>query len=172
MLRRTGGGLVHDGGESGAAALGDDDAVGTGALGRADDGPQVVGVADLIADDDEGRLLPLLRQGQNIADLAVFPHTGQGNDPLVGMGLAHKVQLAPVGLHHHNALLPGLGGDVPQGLVHIALGDEDFVNGPAGPQGLNDRVAAFYNIVFDLVISFYHVYCKLHFAVSIIYQPT
>ena len=146
--------------------------MGTGALSGADDGPQIVGVADLVADNDKGRLLPLLRQGQNIADLAVFPHAGQGDDPLVRVGLTHKVQLAPVGLHHYNALLPGLGSNVPQGLVHIAPGDEDFVDGPAGPQGLNDRVAAFYQIVFDLVFSFHHVYCKLHFAFSIIYQLT
>ena len=72
----------------------------------------------------------------------VFPHGRQGDDPLVGMGAAHGVQLPPVGVHHHDARGAGLGGDVPQRLIRLALGDVDLVDGRLRPQGLDDRVAA------------------------------
>ena len=36
---------------------------------------------------------------------------------------------------------------MPQGLVHVALGNKNLVNGASGAQRLNDRVAAFYHIV-------------------------
>ena len=45
--------LVHDAGQPGAAALGQDDPVRPGAHGAAEDGAQVVRVADLAAGDEE-----------------------------------------------------------------------------------------------------------------------
>jgi hypothetical protein len=69
MLQRTGGGLVHDGCHAGASALGDDHAVGSGTFGGADYGTQIVRVAYLIADDDEGKLAPFLGNGENILDI-------------------------------------------------------------------------------------------------------
>ena len=62
---------------------------------------------------------------------------------LMGVGAAHAVQLPPVGLHHHDARRPGLGGDVAQGLVHLTLLDENFVDAGLRPQGFDHRVAAF-----------------------------
>ncbi|CAN4001488.1 TRAP-type mannitol/chloroaromatic compound transport system, small permease component, partial [Dysosmobacter welbionis] len=53
---RSGGGLGHHGGEARAAALGDHHAVSPGALSGPDDGPQVVGVGDLVAHHQQGGL--------------------------------------------------------------------------------------------------------------------
>ena len=61
----------------------------------------------------------------------------------MGVSAAHAVQLPPVGLHHHDARRPGLGGDVAQGLVHLTLLDENFVDAGLRPQGFDHRVAAF-----------------------------
>ena len=60
----------------------------------------------------------------------------------MGVGQAHGVQLAPVGLHHHDAGGAGFGGDVPQRLIRLALGDVNFIDSRLRPQGLDDRVAA------------------------------
>ena len=40
---------------------------------------------------------------QDLLHRGVFPHGGQRDHPLVGVGAAHVVQLPPVGLHHHDA---------------------------------------------------------------------
>ena len=132
MGHRTGRGLGHHSGESRGAALGDDDPVGTGGVGGTDDRTQVVGIAELVAHHDQG-LFPLLPgDGENVVHGDILPHRAQGDDALVGVGTAHAVQLAPVGVHHHDALFPGGGGDMPQGGVGFALGDENFVDGHAG----------------------------------------
>ena len=60
----------------------------------------------------------------------------------MGVGAAHAVQLAPVGLHHHDALFAGAGGDVAEGLVRFPLGQINFVNILAGAQRLDNGVAS------------------------------
>ena len=77
----------------------------------------------------------------------VFPHGGQRDHALMGVGAGHVVQLAPVGLHHHDAGGAGFGGDVPQRLVRLALGDIDLIHGRAHPQGFDHRVAPLDNAV-------------------------
>ena len=115
--------------------------MGSGALGGADHRAQIVGVGKLVAHHDE-RGLPLLPGGvQNVVHAGILPHRGLGDDTLVGVGAAHKVQLLPVALHHHDALVPGSGGDVGQGGVGLPPGQENFINGRARPQGLSDGVA-------------------------------
>ena len=143
MSHGAGGGLGHHSGEPGTAALGDHHAVGSGALGSADDCAQVVGIRDLIADHQQG-VLPLVGSAlEDTLHADVLPHGGQGDDPLVGVGAAHAVQLTLVRLHHHDARSPGLGGDVSQGLVRLPLLEVDLVDGLPCPQGLDDGVAAF-----------------------------
>ena len=116
--------------------------MGPGALGGAQDRAQVVGVGDLVAHHQQ-RCLALLRGGgQNAVHRHILPHGGQGDHALVGVGAAHAVQLPPVGVHHHDAGVPGLGGDMPQRLVRLALGDVNFVDGRSCPQRLDDGVAA------------------------------
>ena len=142
MGHRSRGGLRHHSGEARAAALGDDDPVGPGALGGADDGAQVVGVGNFVADDQQG-VLPLVGGGlEDALHADVLPHRRQGDDALVGVGAAHAVQLPLVGLHHHDARRPGLGGDVPQRLVRLPLLEVNFVNVLPRPQGLDDGVAS------------------------------
>ena len=92
---------------------------------------------------------PIRGEGEDILHLAVFPHGGERYHALVGLGAAHEIQLAAVGLDHHHALLARAGGDMPQGLVHIALGDEDLVDGAPGAQGLNDGVSPLNQLVFN-----------------------
>ena len=142
MAHRPGGGLGHHGGQAGGAAFGNDDAVSPRALGGADHRPQVVGVAQLVAHHDQGGL-PLGPGGlQDVVHAGVLPHRRQGDHPLVGVGAAHAVQLAPVALHHHNALGAGGGGDVSQGRVGLPPGQIDLVDRGARPQGLRHGVAA------------------------------
>ena len=62
------------------------------------------------------------------------------------MRLAHRVQLPSVGLDHDDACTACLGGDVPQRLIHIALGNVNLVDRPACAQRLDHGVAAFNQI--------------------------
>ena len=91
-----GAGLVHHGGEARAAALGDDDAVRPGALRAADNRAQVVHVAYLVADYDEGRLPSLLREGEDVVYARVMRDRGDGDDALMGARDAYLVELAAV----------------------------------------------------------------------------
>ena len=143
----AGGGFTHHGGQTGGAALGDDDAVGARALGGADDRAQIVGIGQLVAHHDEGSLSLFAGGVEDVLHAGVLPHGGHGDDALVGVGAAHEVQLAPVGLHHHHVLGAGLGGNVAQSGVGLALGQIDFVDGDPGAQGLDHRVAAFNDAV-------------------------
>ena len=116
--------------------------MGPGALRRADDGPQVMGVRQLVADHQQGGLPLVRRRLENVLHAGVLPDGAEGNDPLVGVGAAHGVQLPLVRLHHHRPGGAGLGGDMAQGLVRFALLEVDFINGRPGPQGLDDGVPA------------------------------
>ena len=117
--------------------------MGSGAFGGADHGPQVVGVGKLVADHDEGGLTLFPGGIENIVHGGVFPNGGNGDDPLMGVGDGHSVQLPPVAVHDGDALFPGLGGDVAQSGIGLPLGDIYLVNGGARPEGLDDGVAAF-----------------------------
>ena len=126
--------------------------MGAHALGGADDGAQIVGIGDLVTDDDEGVFIPFLGDVQNVLHRAVFLHRAQGHHTLVGVGLAHGVQLPAVGLHHHDALGSGLGGDVPEGLIHLALGDVDLVDGSSGAESLDHGISALDMFIFQLEV--------------------
>ena len=102
-----------------------------------------MGVGELVADHQEGGLPPVPGGLEEVLHRGVLPHGGHGDDALVGVGAAHGVQLVPVHLCQHGPLLPGLVGQLAQGKVHLALEEEDLVNGGAGPQGLGHGVAAF-----------------------------
>ena len=112
-----------------------------GALSGPDDGPQVVGVGDLVAHHQQGGLALVPGGLKDALHTDVLPDRRQGDDALVGMGAAHGVQLPPVRLHHHHARRPGFGGNMSQGLVRLSLLEVNFVNRLPCPQGLNDGVA-------------------------------
>ena len=103
--------------------------------------PRLWGVGDLVAHHQQGRLALFRGGGQNALHRGVFPDSGQRDNALMGVGAGHTVQLAAVGLHHHDARVPGLGGDVAQRLVRLALGKVDLVDGGADAQGLDHGVA-------------------------------
>ena len=108
MLRGAGAGLAHDAREPGAAAFREDDAVGAGTVSAAKDGAQIVGVADLVADEDEGRLAPLRCHGEDVLHRAVFPHGCHRHHALMRPRGTHGAQLPAVGFHHHDTRLPRL----------------------------------------------------------------
>ena len=112
------------------------------ALGGTDDGAEVVRVADLVADHQQRRFVPVPRGLEDILDGGVLPHGGEGDDALMRLRAAHEVQLAAVDLHDHDARGAGGGRDVAQRLVGLALGEVDLVDGGTGAQRLDDRVAA------------------------------
>ena len=136
-------GLGHDGGQSGGTALGDDDTVGAGTFRCADDRTQIVGIAQLVTHHDQRRFTLFPGGGEDVLHADIFPHGSQRDHALMGVGAAHAVQLAPVGVHHHNALFPGGGSDMSQGGIRVTLHDINFVNGHAGTQRFNYRVAPF-----------------------------
>ena len=103
MSSAAGRGLVDDRGQPRAAARGDHDAVGAGTLCAADDRTEVVGIADLVADDHKGFFVPLCGKGENIIDRAVLPHGAKRDHTLVGMRRAHKIELAPIALNDNDA---------------------------------------------------------------------
>ena len=142
MGNSAGRGLGDHGGKARAAALGDHDAVGAGALGGTDDGAQVMGVGDLVAHHDQGLFILLRGFGKDVLHAHILPHGGKGDDALMGVGAAHAVQLALVGVHHHDARGTGFGGDVAQGFIRLTLLDEDLVDILTGPQSFDDGVAA------------------------------
>ena len=119
-----------------------------GALRAADDGAEIVRVADLVTHDHEGRFSALLREGENIVDAAGIPHGADRDHALVGVGAAHEIQLAAIAFHHDQPQLPRPGSDMPQGLVHVAAGDHDLVDRAPRAQSLDDGVAPLDQLVF------------------------
>ena len=83
--------------------------MGPGALRRADDGAQVVGVLQLVAEDEEGGLAPLLGQLEQVLHRGVLLYGRHGHHPLVVGPAAEVVQLAGVGLFDGGAGRLGLG---------------------------------------------------------------
>ena len=67
----------------------------------------------------------------------------------MSLGLAHKIKLALIGLDHYNALLSGLGSNVPESFVNLTLGDENLIYISSGPQRLNNGVATFNYIILE-----------------------
>ena len=133
MFERAGSRFGTGGVESGAAAAGNDDAVGAGDLGRADDGPQVVRVGDAVAQHDKGALAPALGQRQNIAQRGVAGGGCHGDNALVRAGGAHAVQLAAVTFLCRNPLFAGAVNDAPQGRRRTGR-EKKLVQLPAGAQ--------------------------------------
>ena len=126
--------------------------MGTSAFSGADDRPQIVGIGQFVTHHQQGGLPLLPGGGQDVLYAGILPHGGHGDDALVTVGAAHAVQLAPVGLHHHHAPAPGGGSDITQGVVCVALGNIDLVDGRAGAQGLHHCVAALNDAVCALLL--------------------
>ena len=102
-----------------------------------------MGVGQLVADHNQGFFALIRGDGQNVLHRGVSLGRRHGDDALVGLGDAHGVQLAVVGFHHHNALLPGLGCDGAERAVRGAPGNVELVDSRSGAQRLCNGVAPF-----------------------------
>ena len=125
--------------------------MGAGALGGAENGPQIVGIRQLVADDNQRILTPGGGLLQNVVDGVIGMGGSQGNHALMAAGVGHQVQLPAVHGNHHGPGLPGLGGQPLQALVRITGGDKELVDGPSRFQRLSNGVAAL-----QLVFVFLH----------------
>ena len=151
VLHGTGGSLCNGGSQTNAAALGDDDAVGACTLGRTHDSAQVVGIAQLVADDDQGSLTTGSCLLQDLVDGGVLVGSSQGDDALMGTGEGHLVQLAAVNRNDDGAGFLGLSSQTLQAAVGVALCNEDLVDGTACLQRLGQGVATL-----QLTLNFLH----------------
>jgi len=123
--------------QAGGAALGQDQAVGSGPFGAADDGSEVLGVFDLVEDDDEG----LGRAGQDVLEGGVLLGRDLGHDALV----AGRDQVQPLGRHenHGDVMRLGFVDDLADPGVAALLLDEDLVDPLGrGSQGFEEGIDA------------------------------
>ena len=125
------------------------------AFGGADYRTEIVRVAYLVADYDEGGFAALFGDGEDVVHRAVLPHGGQRHNALMRVRLTHEVQLAPVRLDNDYACAARLRRDMTQRFIDIALGDKNFVNCTTGTQCLNNCVSALNNVVFYNVLFHY-----------------
>ena len=142
VLERTGRGLVHRVVEGGTAALRDDDPVGAGTFGGADDGSEIVRVGDLIGNDEEGGFALFLRAGEQVVQRRVLVGRHLGDDALVVGVAAHEPELFRVRLLDEHTGVPGRRDDLPDGPLPLAFGDENGVDVPSGFQSFHDRISA------------------------------
>ena len=171
--------LCHHGGKAGAAALGDNYAMGARALRSTDDRAQIVGIRDLVADHDQGRFPLFLCRIQNILNTGIVPCRRHGDYALMRAGLGHGVQLPAVTVGHHRAVLLGKGRNVAEGTVGIAGCDKHLINSAPRLKGLGHGVAALQHIFVDFKLSvfFFHIASKwlpqyLRFSFQTIYYNT
>ena len=105
-----------------AAALGDDHPVRPGSLRCADNCPQVVGILNLVADNQKGSRALFPGNIQKILQGHIGSTCSRGNDPLVGSAIRHLAQLLVRYVLHHDAPAFRKGTDSAQassGAVHI-----------------------------------------------------
>ena len=69
--------------------------MGARAFGAPEDGTQIVGVGQLVADDDQGRFPTGRGFLQNVVNGKIGVGGGQSDHALMGMGEGHGVQLPP-----------------------------------------------------------------------------
>ena len=120
-----------------------------------------MGIAQLIADDDEGSLSPGGGFFQNVVDGVVGVGGDQGDDTLMGPGGGHLVQLPAVHGNHHGTGFLGFCGKPLQTPVGVTHGHKDLVDGPAYLQGFLQGVAAL-----DLALYFFCRRCPVSEAVG------
>ena len=77
--------------------------MGARAFGAPEDGTQIVGVGQLVADDDQGRFPTGRGFLQDVVNGKIGVGGGQSDHTLMGMGEGHGVQLPPVNADHNCA---------------------------------------------------------------------
>jgi len=122
-------------GEAGRAALGEDEAVDPGPFGAADDGAQVLGVLDLVEEDDKG----LGRPAQDLLERSIALGRDLGHDALV----PRRDLVETAGRDENAGDAPGLGltDDLTDPGVAFLFLDEDLVDALGrGLEGLEEGV--------------------------------
>ena len=160
MLRRARARLVHHGGQTGGAALRDDDAVDARAFRGAQNGAEIVRIGDLVAHDDERVLAPLGGAGKNVVNGRILPHCRLRDDALMRPRRAERIELAAVALGNDDARLACLGENAPERAVGVAAGDENLVDRPSGADRLGDGVASLDEILAvlpDVLFAVFHI---------------
>jgi len=137
---RAGRGLPGGGGHLRAAAVGDDDTVRAESGGGTDDGPQIVGIGDLIASDNDAVFgLGDIQDVQNIGVLVIRQLQG---DRLVDRAAREAVELDLGHLQHGDGVDGGEFEDLPQAVVALAaLRDVRGLDRQPGHQRFEDGVA-------------------------------
>ena len=116
--------------------------MGPGALGGPQNRAQIMGVRQLVAQDDQRSFTLFTGVSQDVVNGGIFPGSRHVDDALMGVGHAHGVQLPPVHADHHGPRFLGLLGQPLEAVVHLAAGHEHLIDGPAGAKGLLHGVAA------------------------------
>ena len=142
MADRAGGGFGYHSGQPGRAPLGDDNAVGPGALRRADDCAEVVRIFDPVKDDHKGSLPSLFCQREDVLHAGVVRGSAYGNNPLVYRARSHIVELFGVDLDHRDPFGFRFFDDLGGGRLVSALCRHDLDDGTVGVDRFDDRISA------------------------------
>ena len=130
-----------------------------GAFRAADYRAQVSRIAHLVAYDDKRLLAFFPCKSKDVRHLAVFVNAYKGDNALMRLRDRHVVKLPAVGIDNDDAGLARFRRDVAEGLVRLALGNENLIYAAAYAQSLDNGISALDYIVFDLKI----VFLVLHF---------
>ncbi len=145
VLGGPGGGLGYGAGDGRGAALGNDDAVYSCAVGGAEEGTEVVGVFYAVEGEEEA-VLAVLFGGEEVFDGEEFALADDGEDALMGVGAGEAGEL-----------IAGLDGDADasgaaefdhalEAFVSAFAGDADVIElAGTGADGLLDRMEAVQN---------------------------
>ena len=148
----SGGGLGDGGGDGGGAALGEEDAVDSGAVGSADECSEVVRVFEAVKSEEEARVV---RQGQEVFEGEELAFADHGEDALVGVGAGEAGELVAGFEGDTDFGGPGEGDDGLKAGVRLSVGSVTFPSyrdvvklAGAGADGLLDGMEAVENFHF------------------------
>ncbi len=146
VLGCAGAGFDGGGAEWSGAALGEDDAIDSGAIGNAEQSAEVLRIFDAIESEDEACGGARSRRSKQILDGEKFLRADKRDNALVGRSFCGEGELLARLFQDPNANLATLGDEAGQTQVLALAGNQDVVKAPlAGSEGFLDRVQAVEN---------------------------
>jgi hypothetical protein len=146
VLGCAGAGFDGGGAEWSGAALGEEDAIDSGAISNAEQSAQVLRIFDAIEGEDETGGGACRRRGKQIFDGEEFLRADERDDALVGGSFGSERQLLARLFQDPNANLAALGDEACQTEILALARYQDVVEAPlAGLEGFLDRVQAVEN---------------------------
>ena len=128
------------------AALGENNAVHTGAIGHAEQSAEVLRIFDAVESEDEAGSGAGRRRSKQIFDGEEFLRVDERDHALVGGSFGGEGQLLARLLQDPNAGLAALGDEAGQTGILALAGDQDVIEAAlAGLEGFLDRVQAVEN---------------------------